>query len=427
MVSKAKNKRALPEGWREVALGEICKVITSPVDKKTVDGEFSVKLCNYKDVYYNNTIDSTINFMSATAKAQEIEKFSIIKDDVIITKDSETPDDIGVPAYVKETMSNLLCGYHLTILRPQKNVAGKYVCYALMSSRAKYNFYRYANGITRFGLTAESYQKIKIFVPPLPEQKSIASLLGKWDTAIEKTEALIAAKEKQFQWLLKTLISDQQDNPEWREVELGGIGDTFSGLSGKSKKDFGKGKFFITYLNIYQNISISSSQLGLCLVATNEKQNAVIKGDVLFTTSSETPDEVGISSILLHDIGECYLNSFCFGWRRNKYGNEILQDNYLKYFLRSTVFRKQVRKLAQGATRYNLSKRQLMKSWIFYPDIKEQDRISNMLDASRHGIDLLTQLAEQYRAQKRGLMQKLLAGEWRVNIGNHQTSENIQK
>ena len=112
-----------------------------------------VKLCNYTDVYYNNDIGHEIDFMAATAKPLEIERFSLIEGDVIITKDSETPDDIGVPAYVKETIDNLLCGYHLAILRPKKQTIGKYICYALTSQRLKYDFYRFANGITRFGLT----------------------------------------------------------------------------------------------------------------------------------------------------------------------------------------------------------------------------------------------------------------------------------
>ena len=137
-------------------LGDTCEIIVSPVDKKTIDGELPVKLCNYTDVYYNNSIGSEIDFMDATAKSSEIEKFSLIENDVIITKDSEAPDDIGVPAYVKETIDNLLCGYHLAILRPKKQTIGKYVCYALISPRAKYDFYRFANGITRFGLTTGS-------------------------------------------------------------------------------------------------------------------------------------------------------------------------------------------------------------------------------------------------------------------------------
>lgn len=197
--------------WQKVKLVDACEVIVSPVDKKTIDGELPVKLCNYTDVYYNNAIDSKINFMAATAKPREIEKFSLITDDVIITKDSETPDDIGVPAYVIETIDNLLCGYHLTILRPKKQTIGKYVCYALTSPRVKYDFYRFANGITRFGLTKESYQKIKISLPPLPKQKRIANILDTAEKEIEFFNQLAEQYRTQKRGLMQKLLTG-----EWR-------------------------------------------------------------------------------------------------------------------------------------------------------------------------------------------------------------------
>ena len=193
--------------WQKVKLKDACEVIVSPVDKKTVDGELPVKLCNYTDVYYNNTIDSKINFMAATAKPREIEKFSIVTDDVIITKDSETPDDIGVPAYVKETIDNLLCGYHLTILRPKKQAIGQYVCYALTSPRVKYDFYRFANGITRFGLTTESYQKIKIPLPLPHKQKRIANILDTAKEEVKFLEQLAEQYRTQKRGLMQKLLT----------------------------------------------------------------------------------------------------------------------------------------------------------------------------------------------------------------------------
>ncbi len=210
LISDQQNN---PE-WRKVALKNACEIITSPVDKKTVDGELPVKLCNYTDVYYNNTIDSTIKFMSATAKPQEIEKFSIVQDDVIITKDSETPSDIGVPAYVEETMNNLLCGYHLTILRPKKHILGKYVCYALASPRAKYEFYRFANGITRFGLTSESYQKIEILIPPLPEQHNISWILDVGKKEISLLKNLAESYRIQKRGLMQKLLTGEFERVE---------------------------------------------------------------------------------------------------------------------------------------------------------------------------------------------------------------------
>ena len=197
--------------WRNVRLRDTCEIITSPVDKKIVDGELSVKLCNYTDVYYNNTIDSNINFMTATAKPREIERFSLIKGDVIITKDSETPDDIGVPAYVKETIRDLLCGYHLAILRPKEYMTGKYICYALTSPRIKNDFYRFANGITRFGLTNESYQKIKIPLPFVSEQKRISNILDTAKKEMELLEQLAEQYRIQKRGLMQKLLTG-----DWR-------------------------------------------------------------------------------------------------------------------------------------------------------------------------------------------------------------------
>jgi len=108
--------------WEEKTLSEVAQVIVSPVDKKTIDGEISVELCNYTDVYYNITITRKIQFMKATAKQTEIDKYTLKIGDVIITKDSETPGDIAIPSLVSEDLNGVVCGYHLAIIRPNSNI-----------------------------------------------------------------------------------------------------------------------------------------------------------------------------------------------------------------------------------------------------------------------------------------------------------------
>lgn len=168
----------MKEIFPEKPISAITKIIISSVDKNTVPDEIPVFLCNYKDVYYNSIITKNMQFMEATAKKSEIDRFSLYPNDVVITKDSESADDIGIPTYIQSIRKNLLCGYHLAILRPKKNVDGKFLSFALMHPRISYDFSRYANGITRFGLTSEVYSKVKIPLPPLPEQKAIADLLS---------------------------------------------------------------------------------------------------------------------------------------------------------------------------------------------------------------------------------------------------------
>ncbi len=170
---------------KNLPIVDIATVINSPVDKKTKKGENSVKLCNYVDVYNNREIKGYIDFMVASASSNEIERFSLNEGDVVITKDSETPDDIGVPTFIAENIPDLVCGYHLAILKPKKCVHGKYLSYALSSRKARHDFIPYAQGITRFGLSKDAYEKVKIFCPEPKEQIQIVMVLDSIQTQIE--------------------------------------------------------------------------------------------------------------------------------------------------------------------------------------------------------------------------------------------------
>lgn len=164
------------------------------MDKKSEEGEKPVKLCNYVDVYYNDSITAAINFMEATATEAQIERFTLRIGDVVITKDSESPDDIGVPSVVTESIADLVCGYHLTILRPnEKFLFGNYLFYALASRHSAYQFYLAANGVTRFGLTYQGTKNVRIAFPPVAEQQQIAAFLD-WKTG--QIDALIAKKKE---------------------------------------------------------------------------------------------------------------------------------------------------------------------------------------------------------------------------------------
>ena len=170
----------------------------------------------------------------------------------------------------------------------------------------------------------------------------------------------------------------------WRKLKLSDAGVPYSGLSGKNKSHFGSGKPYLPYMNIYLNSKINPDNLDYVEIRKGETQRKVSRGDVFFTASSETQDEVGISSVLLNDLGECYLNSFCFGWRLS---SDDLLPEYLRYYFRSQVFRKQIHRLSQGATRYNLSKNELMKAYILYPSLYVQRRIADILQTWDTGIE----------------------------------------
>ena len=172
--------------WREVMLRECADLTLSSVDKKSKPNERPVMLCNYTDVYKNSFIQSGLDFMEATATEREIARCSLFTNDVIITKDSEKYDDIGVPALVREDIPNLVCGYHLAILRPlSKEVYGAYLFYALNTIGIQHQFHSRANGVTRFGLRKADIESVVIPLPPLAEQRRIAEILGTLDDKIE--------------------------------------------------------------------------------------------------------------------------------------------------------------------------------------------------------------------------------------------------
>jgi type I restriction enzyme S subunit len=158
----------------------------------------------------------------------------------------------------------------------------------------------------------------------------------------------------------------------WEQRKLGDIGETYTGLSGKTKEDFGHGSGkFVTYMNVFSN-AVANPQMTEPIEIDN-KQRKVQKGDVFFTTSSETPEEVGMSSVWLENADNIYLNSFCFGYRP-----ALKPDNYyLAYMLRSDEVRKKIVLLAQGISRYNISKNKVMEIAVPLPELAEQRLIGN--------------------------------------------------
>ena len=189
---------------------------------------------------------------------------------------------------------------------------------------------------------------------------------------------------------------------DWEQRKLGSIGSTYTGLSGKTKEDFGHGEAqYITYLNVFQN-TISNITM-TDKVEKDPTQNEVKYGDVLFTTSSETPEEVGMSSIWLGDTPNIYLNSFCFGFRPN----QKIDSYFLGYSLRAPYMRDKIKILAQGISRYNISKNKVMELEISLPNNEEQKLLGTFLQRIDLIITLHQRKLEHLNLKKKALLQKL--------------------
>jgi len=182
----------IPEGWEVKKLKYITDAHPSNIDKKSKDDEESVYLCNYVDVYNNEYISSDLSFMKATANQDQIQKFRLEKGDVIATKDSETPDDIANPALVVEKLDNVVCGYHLTHIKP-KAIDGRYLFRFFQTNYLNSYFEVSANGVTRYGLGVDKFNSALILNPSLEAQTAIANYLDRKTAEIDK---LIAQKER---------------------------------------------------------------------------------------------------------------------------------------------------------------------------------------------------------------------------------------
>ena len=191
-------------------------------------------------------------------------------------------------------------------------------------------------------------------------------------------------------------------NDAWEQRKLGELGTTYTGISGKTSSDFGHGDArFITYMNVYSNAI--ANPLMVEPIEIDQKQNEVKVGDVFFTTSSETPDEVGMSSVLLEKQGTVYLNSFCFGYRPK----EKIDLHYLAFMLRSEVVRKNIIFLAQGISRYNISKNKMMEISVPLPTIEEQSKIGNFLNNLANLITLHQRKYEKLKNIKQSMLEKM--------------------
>ncbi len=248
--------------------------------------------------------------------------------------------------------------------------------------------------------------------PKLPEQTKIASFLTSVDDklqALKQKKTLLGqykkgVMQKIFSQELRFKDDNGNDYPDWEEKKLGDIGETYNGLTGKSKEHFGDGKPYIQYKQIFDDSKIDISRFELVKISPTENQNKVVFGDVFFTVSSETPNEIGTASVLLDDIQELYLNSFCFGYRAS---NLYLSPYFSRYLFRNELFRNQIIKLAQGSTRFNMSKVQLMKLTVILPCIEEQTKIANFLSAIDDKINHCQSQIEKIEVWKKGLLQQM--------------------
>lgn len=266
-------------------------------------------------------------------------------------------------------------------------------------------------------LTAPQISRYQLPVPTESEQRAIAEALSDVDGLLNALEALIAKKRAIKQATMQQLLTGKTRLPrfsgEWETVKISQIGSIYGGLSGKNKSDFEGGNArYVTFLGVLENVTLDVRHTERVHVRNGESQNSVMEGDLLFNASSETPGDLAIGAVMGEQLENLYLNSFCFGFRihdENKY-----MPLFFAYYFRGSVGRAIMNALAQGATRYNMSKSQFRDLELSIPSGEEQRAIASVLSDMDAEITVLEQRRDKTRAIKHGMMQQLLTGRVRL-------------
>ena len=276
---------------------------------------------------------------------------------------------IGVPYLVRNLEPLYFKDGNIIWFQNSDKIDGKFLFYSFSAEQIQ-GFINESAGIGTVGTyTIESGKKTPISLPNQIEQAKVGEFFQQLDNLIT-----LHQRQPFLQSPPDISLIVQLTPPfytfSWEQRKLGEMGQTYTGLSGKTKDDFGHGQArFVTYMNVFSN-PISNPEMTEP-IEIDPKQNEVEVGDVFFTTSSETPEEVGMSSILLEKRGKTYLNSFCFGFRPS----EKIDSYYLAYMLRSESTRAKIILLAQGISRYNISKNKVMEIAVSLPSLDEQKMI----------------------------------------------------
>ena len=357
-----------PNGVEYKKLGEVCEfqrgsTITA---KEAVEGDVPVIAGGQKPAYYHNAANrqgKTVVVAGSGAYAGFVTYWEI-------------------PIFVSDAFS----------VNPNGSLDTKYLYYYLKNIQEKIHATKKGSGVPH--VHGSSIAKFEIPVPPLSIQEEIVRILDRFTELAASLQAELQARKEQYEYYRnKSLTFDNIEggtqSVTW--MKMSEIGDFYSGLSGKSKSDFENGNSkYATYMNVYKNLSLNIHTNDMVKIAKGEKQNTIQQGDVLFTGSSETPDECGMSSVVTEEISEpIYLNSFCFGFR--PYDKSLFFPDFLKHLLRSKTMRAEITKTANGVTRFNVSKKLMGKILLPIPPYKEQKRLATILDKFETLVNDLSQ------------------------------------
>lgn len=425
------NERKIPclrfrgfiEAWEQRKFSEVFDFLQNNALSRAElsDAEGKIMNVHYGDILvkYGEVLDVKRDELTYLLNDSLVKKYqaSILQNGDIIIADAAEDETVGKCSEIAGlTEETVLSGLHTIPCRPKKQFAEGFLGYYINSNAYHDQLFPLIQGTKISSISKSALQDTVIMYPKLKsEQKQIGESFSSLDDLItlhqRKYDKFVATKKALIEKIFPKKASKVPQlrfkgyESPWKNKTLGQAGATYTGLSGKTKEDFGHGEArFVTYVNVFKN-PIADVK-GVDFVEIDDTQNVVKSGDVLFTTSSETPEEVGMSSVWLGDTQNIYLNSFCFGYRL--FSSEKIDPLYLAYLLRSPGIRKEFQFLAQGISRYNISKTKVMDIEISVPeDYEEQVKIGKLFFNLDKLIELTQKKYEKLENLKKAMLNKM--------------------
>jgi len=417
----------IPQGWDLNRLKYISYVRGSNVDKNIYPDEKQLRLCNYTDVYKNEKIDSLTTLNLGSCTEEEFEKFTIKKDDVIITKDSETPDDIGIPCLISENLNDTVCGYHLSLITPNsEQILGGYLFRQFQTERIQQHYEVHSYGITRYGLGKSIIENTDIILPSLPEQNQIVEFLDQKTSIIDE---LIGKKQRKVELLKEhrtsiinhTVTKGLNPHVKLKDSGVEWIGQIPEGWVIKPLKYFSqitlgkmltsedKGGYslkpYLRSLNI-QSENVNVSDVNEMWFSPDELVNLrLLKGDLLVNEGGD----VGRTCMWNNEIEECYI--------QNSVNRVRVLDGYNQYYLFHFLrhhFTGYLNSVVNRVSIPHLTKDKLSNITFCIPPLPEQNLIVQYLDKKTKEIDTTVTLEnkkiELLKEYRQSLISEVVTG-----------------
>jgi type I restriction enzyme S subunit len=406
---------SIPEDWDAICLSSVGRFSKGVGIRKDESTSGNIPCVRYGEIYTQHN-DIIRHFSSYISPVVASSSRRLKTGDILFAGSGETKDEIGkAVAFVDRIEA--YAGGDVVILSPE-SVCSAFLGYALNSPLVARQKASKGQGDAVVHISARALADVLVPLPSsIGEQRAIATALSDMDALLDGLDRLIAKKRDIKQATMQQLLTGQTRMPGfsggWKVKRLGDFGEIYGGLIGKSKTDFGVGAAkYIPFINIMANVQVDCAAFDTVNVSTSESQNQVGKGDLIFNSSSETPEEVALCSFMAHEVNNLYLNSFCFGFRIKKIA--AVDGLFFAYYMRSPIGRNLMKSLAQGSTRYNLSKSAFVDVHLALPSKEEQTAIATVLSDMDAEITALEVRHTKTLALKQAMMQDLLMGRVRL-------------